>query len=103
MVQQRRSEFFSLQGGGRLFGSNIAENGCCAKAQGISHSIDVVELMLRTVCLKGSFSAMFQQEGEGFIQWRKLARHLPSSRKNRSLCQGHLDAFTLAHIRVSSH
>jgi hypothetical protein len=23
--------------------------------------------------------------------------------KNRSLCQGHLDAFTLAHIRVSSH
>ncbi len=77
MVQQRRSEFFSLQGGGRLLGSDIAENGCCAKAQGISHSIDVVELMLRTVCLKGSFSAMFQQKGEGFIQWRKLARHLP--------------------------
>jgi hypothetical protein len=33
---ERRSKFFSLQGGGRLFGSNIAENGCCAKAQGIS-------------------------------------------------------------------
>jgi hypothetical protein len=33
---ERRSEFFSLQGGGRLFFSNIAENGCCAKAQGIA-------------------------------------------------------------------
>ena len=35
-ITMRISEFFSLQGGGRLFGRNIAENGCSAKALGIS-------------------------------------------------------------------
>ena len=29
ILSSRRSDFFSWQGGGRVFGSNIAENGCC--------------------------------------------------------------------------
>jgi len=41
--------------------------------------------MLTTVCRKESNSAMFQQEGEGSIYWRKLARVLPIFlEKNRS-------------------
>jgi hypothetical protein len=41
--------------------------------------------MLTTVCRKGFNSAMFQQEGNGSIYWRKLARVVPiSPEKNRS-------------------
>ncbi|MBD2313955.1 hypothetical protein H6G20_19995 [Desertifilum sp. FACHB-1129] len=36
ILSSRRSKFFGLRGGGCLLGSNIAENGCCTKAQGLS-------------------------------------------------------------------